>query len=415
MSKRGFVILLLCAAFLAGGYFFFTLKHETSAPNAAAPRTPPPPAVGIMIIKPHEVELPSEYAGRVEAYRNVEIRAQVGGLLKSRDFNEGSKVNEGQTLFHIDPATYDIALKRAQAQLEQAQANLQQAEENFARIDELASRDVASKQQREQALAQRDQNRATVALAQAEIQAAKLNITYTTITAPVTGISALQSPPVGTLILAQQTLLTTIQQIDPAYVSFFFTVEEERSFRGLNQRRATPIKESDLKVELRFGDGTVYKQTGRIDTAARRVDAQTGTIEARVIFPNPDDELLPGQFVRVFVRGVTVPDGIVIPAKAVSQGPQGPSVFVVGANDIAEARLIKIQRELPSGLLIEDGLKSGDRIVVDGVIRVRPNAPVRPVPDAASSAGDGQQQAGQTAQLPSRRPAGGASPAKAGQ
>jgi membrane fusion protein (multidrug efflux system) len=404
MSKRSLLILLLCAAIAGAGYYLFAsganipglgglrgliAVKPAAQTKAPAPRPQPPPQVGVLTIKPHEVELPFEYAGRVEAYRNVEIRAQVGGLLKSRDFEEGSKVEKDQVLFHIDPATYEVALKRAQAQLAQAQANLQLAQQNYDRISSLAKRDVASKQQHDQAVAQRDQAQASVDLANAEIQAAQINIAYTTINAPVTGISALQSPPVGSLILAQQTLLTTIQQIDPAYVTFSFTDAEGRAFRELNRRRKMPIKESDLIIELRFGDGSVYPRTGKIDIAARRVDVQTGTIEARAIMPNPNDELLPGQFVRVYVRGVTVPDGIVIPPRAISQGPQGPSVFVVSANNVAEQRLVRTGRTLPSGLLIDEGLKAGDRIVVDGVIRVRSGAAVNPVP-ASTTQGTGQ-------------------------
>src|SRR5262249_32983195 len=154
----------------------------------------------------------------------------------------------------------------------------------------------------------RDQARAAVQLAEAEIRTARLNLDYTTVVAPVSGVTALQSPPVGTLIQAQQTLLTTITQLDPAYVSFSFTDTEAQDFRELNQRRAKPITAEDLTVELRYGNGTAYPQIGKIDTAAQRVDMQTGTIEARAVFPNPDGVLLPGQFVRIVVRGVTLPD-----------------------------------------------------------------------------------------------------------
>jgi membrane fusion protein (multidrug efflux system) len=229
-------------------------------------------------------------------------------------------------------------------------------------------------------LAQRDQARAGVALAEAEIASVRLNLGYTTVTAPVTGVTALQSPPIGTLVQAQQTLLTTVTQLDPAYVSFSFTEREGQAFRELNERRAQPIKESELTVELHYGTGTVYPRTGRIETSAQRVDPQTGTIEARAIFPNPDGTLLPGQFVRVVVRGVTLPGAIVVPNTAISQGPQGPSVFIVTENGTAETRNVQLGAGVANGVVVASGLKDGDRVVVEGLIRVRPGAPVRAVP-----------------------------------
>lgn len=272
-----------------------------------------------------------------------------------------------------------MALSRAEAQLLQAQATLRQAEENFERVEDLFRRDVSPKKLLDDALSARDQARASVKLAEAEIEGAKLNLSYTTIKAPVAGVTALQSPSIGTLIQAQQTLLTTITPLDPAYVSFSFTDEEGQAFRAMNARRAQPISEKDLVVGLKYGIGSVYPKEGKIDTAAQRVDPQTGTIQARAVFPNPDGVLLPGQFIRVSIRGVTLLDAILIPRQAVSQGPQGPSVYVIGPNDTAEARPIRLGPELAAGWIVQDGLKSGERVVVDGVIRVRPGGAVRPV------------------------------------
>jgi membrane fusion protein (multidrug efflux system) len=397
---RRLVLLGVIVAVLAGAFLVYRgylpgsealqgLVARVTGPGrtgqtAAPPQ--PPPEVGVLKVEAKEIPYPVEYSGRVVAYRNVEIRSRVGGVLLERTFAEGSRVRQDQVLFRIDPAPYQVALDRADAQLKQAQAALRQAEDNFGRIDELTKRQVATAQQRDDALAQRDQARANVQLAEAELRSANLNLSYTTITAPISGVTALQSPPIGTLVQAQQTLLTTVTQLDPAYVSFSFTQGEAQAFRELNQRRAQPIKESDLSVELRYGDGTVYPQTGRIDTAAQRVDVQTGTIEARAIFPNPDGALLPGQFVRVTVHGVTLPDAIVVPSTAVSQGPQGPSVYVVSPNGIAEARPVRLGEEVAGGWVVQEGLKPGDRVVVDGVIRVRPGAPVQAVTAAASAA-----------------------------
>ncbi len=372
----------------------------------------PPPQVGVMEVKAETVPLPVEYAGRVAGFREVEVRPRVSGALLKREFEEGAKVEQGQMLFRIDPATYKVALAQAEAQRAQAQAQATQAEENFKRIEELAGRQVSTEQQLEQAKAQRDLQRAAVQLAEAQMDAAKLNIEYTTVNAPVAGVTALLSPPEGTLVQAQQTLLTTITQLNPAYVNFSVTDSEYQAFQKLNQRRKDPIKTSDLTVKLHYGDGRVYGPTGRIDMAAQRVDPQTGTIQARAIFPNTDDGILPGQFVRVVINGVTLPDAIVIPERAINQGPQGSAVFVVNDKNIAEARAVKLAQQVASGYVVSEGLKSGERIVVDGLIRVRPGAPVNPAPPgqapAAQQGGQPQQSSGNPAgAAPSQAAAGG--------
>nr|WP_246717652.1 efflux RND transporter periplasmic adaptor subunit [Microvirga flocculans] len=370
----------------AGAYFFVFRSHEASSPSrtTSAPAQPPP-QVGIIVVQPAEVPLPVEYAGRVAGYRDIEVRPRVGGLLLKRDYEEGARVEQDQLLFQIDPEPYEVALNRAEAQQQQAQAALKQAEENFARIEPLARRGVSTEAQLQDAISQRDQGRAGVQAAEAEVRNAKLNLSYTRVTAPAGGITSLVSPPEGALIQAQQTLLTTISQIDPAYVNFSFSDEEGQAFRELNEKRAKPISEKELGVELHFGRQTVYPQLGKIDTAAQRVDPQTGTIQARAIFPNPDGVLLPGQFVRVRLLGVTYPNAIVVPQQAVSQGPQGPSVYVLGANDIAQIRPIRLGVEIPTGWIVREGLKGGDRVIVDGVIRVRPGQAVRPVPMKAET------------------------------
>ncbi len=379
-------------AFRAAWNWAGGLLLQQDGPPAQAPGAQPQAEVGVIEVRSAEIQLPVTYAGRVAGFREVEVRSRVGGPILKREFVEGARVTEGQILFRIDPATYQVDLARAEAQLAQAEAQAKQAEDNFNRVQQLASRDVASRQQLDQARAQRDLTRAAVALAQAEIDAAKLNISYTTVTAPVAGATALESPPEGTLVVAQQTVLTTITQLDPAYVNFSFTDVEYKAFRELNQQRKQPIKPEDLTVELHYGDGSVYPLKGRIYIAEQQVEPQTGTIEARAIFPNPDRAILPGQFVRVAVQGLTLPDAIVIPERAISQGPQGPFVFVIDANDTAQAQPVRLGQQVANGFVVRDGLRPGDRVVVDGVIRVRPGARVKAVPFDASR--QGQQQAG---------------------
>lgn len=403
MPARILIVLVAAAAIAAGAYVstlfwpdalksaqgWFAQVTAVPQPTAAkAPAAPPPPKASIIVVQPAETQLPIEYAGRVDGFRNVEVRPRVGGLLLKREYVEGAIVKQGEVLFRIDPATYEVALARAEAQRQQVLATLKQTEENFKRIAQLSKKEIATERQHDDALAQRDAARANVQLADAEIRTARLNLEYTTVVAPQTGVTALQSPPEGTLIQAQQTLLTTITQLDPAYVNFSFTDTEAQTYREMNEKRASPIAAESLTVELHYSNGAVYPHKGRIDMAAQRVDVQTGTIEARAIFPNPDGAILPGQFVRIAVEGVSLSDAIVVPAKAISQGPQGPSVFVVGEKDVAEARPVRLGQEVSGGWIVQEGLKAGERVVVDGVMRVRPGLPVRPVPVDSASPSD---------------------------
>jgi membrane fusion protein, multidrug efflux system len=245
------VIALAVSAYVAAFGWPWAAKDRPTAGHAM----PPPPEVGVVVAEPAELPLPIEYAGRIVGVRDVEVRALVGGLLLKRGFEDGEKVTQGQLLFQIDPAPYDVTLSRAEAQLNQVQATLRQGEENFARIQELSRRAVATEKQREDATAARDQARASVQAAQAEIATAKLSLGYTEVRAPVAGVTSLNSPSIGSLIQAQQTLLTTITPQDPAYVSFSFTDEALQAFRDLNERRAKPIAEKDLSVELQHGSG----------------------------------------------------------------------------------------------------------------------------------------------------------------
>ncbi len=350
---------------------------EENAPTVPQGAAPPPPEVVAATVAPADVPLTFEYAGRVAGFRVVEVRPQVSGVLLERLFEEGSRVDANAPLFRIDRRPYQVALSRAQAQLQQARAQLRQAEENYARQEELFRRQVTSERQRDEALAQRDLARAAIASAEAEIAAAQLNLDFTEVNAPIAGATNLQSPPVGTLVQEQQTLLTTITRLDPAYVSFSFTDAEYAAFRALNEGRERPIAPSDLTVRLRLGNGTTYSQPGRLDTAAQSVDPQTGTIQARSIFPNSDGVLLPGQFVRIVVQGITLQQAITVPKAAVSQGPQGPFVYVVGEDGRASARPIRLGEELAEAWVVREGLRPSERVVTEGVMRVRPGAQVR--------------------------------------
>jgi membrane fusion protein (multidrug efflux system) len=377
---RILTIAAILAAGAAGAWWFLGRPQPPAVAQPAG--APPPPEVTVVEVKAADTPLPLQYAGRVAGFRVVEVRAQIGGILLKREYTEGAAVKVGDVLFRIDPRPYEATLARANAQVAQAQATLKLAEENFGRAEQLNQRGIATPRQLDDATAARDQARASLQAAEADVSTAKLNLEYTVVKASVAGPTSLAAPPEGTLIQAQQTLLTTITQLDPAYVNYSATERELREFQEMDRHRDKPLDWETVGVQIQFGDGTTYARLGRPDTYSRTVDPRTGTIQIRAIFPNAEGGLLPGQFVRVNLQGVTMPKAMVIPKRAISQGPQGPFVYVVDGQSNAQVRPVRLDRELNDSWIIREGLKDGDRVVVDGVIRVRPGGPVRPVPAA---------------------------------
>lgn len=389
----GTLVVLLAAA---GGYYFLGNRGGQAPQQAGAP---PPPDVGVIEIKRADVPLTLTYPGRVAGFRAVEIRSMVSGTILKREYAEGARVKQGDTLFRIDPRPYQAVYDRAVAQLAQAKATVFQTEENFNRIQELANKQVATPKQLDDARAARDQARAAVQSAQADIETAKLNLEFTVVKAPVSGPTALLSPPEGSIAQAQQTVLTTITQLDPAYVNFSTTEGELREFRALNEGLDRPLGEDDITVSIQFGDGSMYPRTGKVIMSSQNVDLRTGTVQIRSVFPNEDGFLLPGQFVRLIVKGITLPKAILIPQQAVSQGPQGTFVYVVNSSGAAEVRPVKFEREVNTSWVVREGLNEGDKVIVDGVMRVRPGAPVKASPYAPKQNGQ-QAKAAEPAKAP---------------
>ena len=384
MHKQSRLIIgaLVLSTLIATAYFFLWGKPREAIQKAA----PTPPQVGVIALRRADVPLALTYAGRVAGFRIVEVRPQISGTILKREYIEGSQVKQGDVLFRIDPRTYQSALDRANAQLAQAEATSVQAEENFNRIDELAKRQVATQKQLDDARAARDQARATIQAAKADINTAKLNIEFTTLTAPVSGPTNLVSPPEGSLALAQQTILTTITQLDPAYVNFSTSESESTELRDINRARDKPLTEGDITVALQHGDGSAYPIKGKLNVSSSTVDARTGTLQIRSIFPNPDGALLPNQFVRVLLTGVTLQNVFVIPQQAISQGPQGAFVYAINpAGNGVVVKPVKLDREVKGGWVVKDGVSDGDKVVVDGVMRIRPGGPVKPVPFTAKN------------------------------
>lgn len=366
MTKPGYLpsLALLLMLWLPGA--------SGQTPNA------PPPAVTVTEVRAGDVPLSYEHAARVAASREVQVRAQAGGILLAREFIEGAEVKAGDILFRIDPAPYRAELALAQAQLQQAQAQLDQAKRDADRAIQLARSGAGSERARDEAVAQRDLAEAGVAAARARVTVAELNLGYTTVHAPISGITSQEQVPEGSLIgTGDASLLTRITQLDPVHVYFSTTQSELEEARALLESQGLWGRAGELvKVRIMFGDGRIYEHAGTIDFAASGLDPQTGTLRVRATVPNPERRLLPGQFVRAIVTGITLKDAIVIPHAALLQGPQGQFVYTVNREGRAEARPVQLGREVDTGWIVESGLTPGDRLITEGIIKVRPGAPV---------------------------------------
>jgi membrane fusion protein (multidrug efflux system) len=341
--------------------------------------TPPPPQVTIAEVQTRTVPVTYEYAARVSAYREVQVRARVGGILLKRNFTEGAQVKAGQVLFEIDPAPFEAELARTKAQLQQAQAQYNQAVRDAERALQLFAKGAGSEKARDDAISAKELGAAAVAAAEAQIRTAQLNLDYTKVKAPLSGITSLEQVPEGSLIgtSGDSGLLTSITQLDPIYVNFAFADREGAEIRRLlasQQGKGSSAK--DLKVKITFGNGEVYDQEGTVDFTSSSIDRDTGTLQARAIVKNPNQRLVPGQFVRATVTGLILDDAIVVPEAAVMQGPQGQFVYTVNGTGAAEIRPIELRRQIEGGWIVSSGLRAGDRLVTEGIIKVRPGSPV---------------------------------------
>lgn len=380
-SYRVLTLVLLSSLALAG-----CKKEEGGqggAEAAAGHGAMPPAAVEFVTVTAEDVQLEKEYAGRTAGSREVEVRARVGGILLERTYVEGSAVKQGDILFRIDPEPYKLALDRTKAQKEQADARLKAASRNWDRASSLFQKQAVSAKTRDDALSELESSRAAVALAEAETKTAQLNLDYTAVTAPISGITSRETRSEGSLIGAgaADSLLTRITQLDPVYVIFAFP---DADFMRQKELLASGVISADadapLKGTLIFADGTVYDKAGEIDFTAATVDSETGTVQARAVFPNLANTVLPGQFVRIKLHGLTRKGTILVPEAAIMQGPQGKFVYRIDAENKAQIAPVKTKDAISGRWIVEEGLNAGDRIITNGVIKVMPGAPVNPTP-----------------------------------
>ncbi|EFM56544.1 multidrug efflux RND transporter periplasmic adaptor subunit BepD [Brucella sp. BO3] len=366
----------------AAGAAFIVFAAQPVLAQAPGGATPPPPQVFVVDIKPHDVPVTYEYAARISAYRNVQVRARVGGILLHRNFVEGTQVKAGEVLFEIDPAPYQAELEKAQAQVAQAEAQYQQSIRDAERAEQLVQQKVQSAAVRDSAFATRDLNKAAVAAAKAQLRTAELNLSYTKVTAPISGITSQEQVNEGSLIGtdASSSLLTSVTQLDPVYVNFSFTDTEAAEIAKLRAERGATGEDTDrLKIKILFGDGQAYDHEGTIDFTSSSLDTETGTLGVRAVVENPNHRLIPGQFVRAEILDIQVKDAITVPKAALMQSAQGQFVYVVNKDNVVEVRPVTGARELKDDWLISQGLNSGDRVITEGVIKAVPGRPVQPV------------------------------------
>jgi membrane fusion protein (multidrug efflux system) len=374
---------------------------------AAQQAAPPPPEVGVVTVTTGEVGLVTELPGRLEPSRVAEVRARAAGIVQQRVFREGSDVRAGQVLFRIDSGSLSAARQSAQATLVKAQANHAQAEALANRYRPLVEANAISKQEYANAVAAEKQAEADVAAARAALRTAEINLGYASVTAPISGRIGRALVTEGALVgQGEATQLAVIQQINPLYVNFTQPAGEVMNLRrALEQGRLKRAGADGAQVRILLEDGTEHPQPGRLLFADLSVDQATGQVSLRAEVPNPRAMLLPGMYVRVQLEQAKASNAMLLPQQAVTRTPQGDTVMVVAADGKVAPRKITLGGSQDGKWVVLGGLQAGEKVMVDGFQKVRPGAPVKPVPWGAPSGPAG------TAAAPAAAPASPAAPA----
>ncbi len=345
----------------------------------------PPAQVTTIKVEPQTLPAVYEYVGQTTGSKEVEVRARVTGILEKKLFQEGARVRAGQTLFVIDPRQLQAQTAALEAEVVRAQAQQAQAEREFARLKPLAEKRAVGQKEADDAQSNVELARAAVRAAQARLDEVKLNLGYTNVKAPITGLTSRAPKSEGSLVTANETLLTTISQVDPMWIPFAIAENEQLAFtKAVKEGRLTIPKDWSFDVAVQLSDGSVLERRGRINFADTRVNPSTGTFEVRAEVPNADGALKPGQFVRVKLMGATRNNALAVPQVAVMDSPQGKFVYVAGKDkdgkDVAQIRVLKLGEWATANganlWIVEDGLKPGDAVIVDGVSKLRPGAPI---------------------------------------
>jgi len=342
----------------------------------------PPQEVAVVTLSPQRAEIVTELPGRTAACRIAEVRPQVSGIVLKRMFTEGAEVKLGEQLYQINPATYQTAYDSAKAALEKAEAAGDVAKLLLGRRKKLAGSKVISEQDYDDSFAVVRQAQAEIALRNAALEEARINLEYTKVLSPISGIIGRSMVTEGALVTSGQAgALATVHQLDPIYVDI--TQSSSQLLRMQREIASGQIKDSqsgEASTRLFFEDGTEYPEAGKLQFSEVSVDQGTDSVTLRAVFPNPRRELLPGMFVRAKVNEGTKEDAILAPQKGVTRNVRGePTALVVGEGNRVELRMLKTDRAIGDKWLVTDGLKAGDRLIVEGLQKIAPGAEVRPV------------------------------------
>jgi len=366
----------------------------------------PPAAVTTLVVQPRTLPVAYEYVGQTTGSKEVEVRARVTGILEKRLYTEGGWVKAGQPLFVIDPKPLQAQAAAAEAEVARARAQLAQAEREVARLKPLAERRAVGQKEADDAVSNAELARATLKAAEARLAEVNLNLGYTRVNAPITGLSSRANKSEGSLVTANDTLLTLLWQVDPIWVPFNVSETDQlRLNRAVAEGRLVLPKDNGFDVTVKLSDGSTFPRKGRINFSDTRVNPSTGTYEMRAEIANADVALRPGQFVRVQLKGAVRTNAIAVPQVAVLDGPQGKFVYVTGKDkdgkDVAVVRPITlgewVEADGANLWIVDAGLAAGDTVIVDGIAKLQPGGAIALGGAAPSGAPTGGAAAGKSA------------------
>jgi membrane fusion protein (multidrug efflux system) len=352
--------------------------------SKSKPPAPPPVDVQVVAVEQRDIPVVQEWVGSLDGSVNAQIRAQVSGYLVKQDYKEGSPVKEGDVLFEIDPRPLAASLAQAEGSLGQAQAQLGKADQDVARFKPLVEDKAISQEELDDAVQAQLAAKAQVASAQAAVDQAHLMLGFTMVTSPINGIAGLIRAQIGDLVGPSSGILTTVSTVDP--IKAYFPISEQSYLKFRNREPGAPSIPAGMQFDLVLSDGSVYASKGSFFAIDSEVDANTGTLRAVAEFPNPDSLLRPGQFAKV--RAVTSVEkgALIVPQRALAELQGGYQLATVDATNHAHIVSVKTGPAVGAEVVIESGLHPGDRVVVDGIQKVRDGAEVNPVPFTAADA-----------------------------
>lgn len=386
MQRSRIALFVLTA--LVGSVALIGCDQAADSQQASAPQAVP---VGVITLKSQALTLKKELPGRISAFQIAEIRPQVSGIVQSRLFKEGAQVKQGQALYQIDPATFEADLAASEAAVARAEASIASTKSKASRYSELLKIKAVSQQDFDEADAAQKQAQAELLTAKAQLKSAQINLDYSHVSSPISGQISKSSVTVGALVSANQTTaLATVTQLDPIYVDLTQSSNELTQLKkAISSGLLSVDSQSQTDVELQMEDGSTYPLKGTLQFSEVTVDPSTGSVTLRAKFPNPDKLLLPGMYARASVVEGVKQNAILVPQRGVSRNTKGePTAMVVSKENTVESRVLKVDRTIGSNWLVTDGLSDGDKLIIEGLQKIRPGAPVTPTEVSPSATAD---------------------------